>query len=134
VTHEPHLVYRTAPFPFPEDRFPDGLGAVVQRTVADGTLPALAVVHDADGDWLVGDGVNDPNLPDACGLYCMTHVADADPAVAETATLPPGHAAYRDAPGRPWVVEPFTYEDDGVPTWRDPAAGSTVGRTSGRTP
>jgi hypothetical protein len=43
--------------------------AVVQRTVARGELPALVVVHDAEDYWLVGDGVGDPNLPDACGIY-----------------------------------------------------------------
>jgi hypothetical protein len=34
------------------------------------------------------------------------------PAVAETAALRPGFAAYRAAPGQPWYAEPFAYEDD----------------------
>jgi hypothetical protein len=92
--------------------FPADLGAVVQRTVASGSLPARVVVHDPDGDWLVGDGVNDPNVPDACGVYCIAHIAEMNPAVAETASLPPGFAAYREMPGQPWMIEPFTFADD----------------------
>ncbi|MGP4001972.1 hypothetical protein [Streptomyces sp. 8N706] len=115
MTHEEHEVVRTVAFPFPGNRFPGNLGAVVQRTVADGVLPALTVVHDTDGDWLVGDGVNDPNLPDACAVHCIARLVEADPSLAETATLPSGYAAYRDGPGQPWVVEPFSYEDTDAP-------------------
>ncbi|MFI1965424.1 hypothetical protein ACH429_15145 [Streptomyces pathocidini] len=122
-----HEVFRTAPFPFPGDRFPEGLGAVVQRTVAEGLLPALTVVHDTEGDWLVGDGANDPNLPDACQVHCLAHLAEADPAIAETATLPPGHAAYREGPGSPWVVRPFAYEEEG----EGGLEGETAARTAG---
>jgi hypothetical protein len=53
------------PFPFPDSPFPPQLGAVVQRTVADGVLPALTVIHTADNSWIVLDGVNDPNADDA---------------------------------------------------------------------
>ncbi|MFF3762538.1 hypothetical protein ACFYYR_00345 [Streptomyces sp. NPDC001922] len=111
MRHEEHELFRTVAFPFPEGRFPRDLGAVVQRTVAEGDLPALTVVHDTDGDWLVGDGVNDPNLPGACIVHCLVHLAEADPSLAETATLPPGYAAYRDGPDQPWSIEPFSYED-----------------------
>ncbi|GAA4483610.1 hypothetical protein GCM10023191_005420 [Actinoallomurus oryzae] len=116
MVHEQHEVFRTVPFPFADGRFPHNLGAVIQRTVAEGTMPALTVVHDKDGGWMVGDGINDPNLPGACGVYCIAHVAEDDPTVQETATLPPGYAAYRDAPGQSWSVEPFTYEDEDTPS------------------
>jgi hypothetical protein len=53
------------PFPFPDGQFPSELGAVIQRTVLDGTEPARVVIHADEGGWLVGDGVNDPNLPGA---------------------------------------------------------------------
>ncbi|WP_432096935.1 hypothetical protein [Streptomyces sp. bgisy100] len=111
MRHEEHELFRTVTFPFPEGRFPRDLGAVVQRTVAEGDLPALTVVHDTDGDWLVGDGVNDPNLPGACIVHCLVHLAEADPSLAETASLPAGYAAYRDGPDQPWSIEPFSYED-----------------------
>lgn len=107
-----HEVFRSVPFPFADDKFPPNLGAVVQRTVADGSMPALTVVHDTDGDWSVLDGVNDPNLPDACGVHAIARIAEKDPSIAETATLAPGFAAYRDSPDEPWIIEPFEYEDD----------------------
>jgi hypothetical protein len=107
-----HEVFRSVPFPFTDGKFPHNLGAVVQRTVADGALPALTVIHDTDGDWSVLDGVNDPNLPDACGVFAIAHLAEADPAVAETATLAPGFAAYRETPDEPWFIEPFDYDEE----------------------
>lgn len=112
--HEHHAVSdmtRRAPWPFPEDRFPDDLGAVVQRTVLDGELPALFVAHAADGDWMVGDGVNDPNLPSATVATHVRHVVTRDPSVGALATLPPGKRADRQSPAHPWVVSDFTYED-----------------------
>ncbi|MFE6747345.1 hypothetical protein ACFVGM_15935 [Kitasatospora purpeofusca] len=112
MSHAPHPVVQHAPFPFPDGRFPRNLGAVVQRTVAEGHLPALVVIHDDEGDWLIGDGVNDPNLPDASGIYCISCIAEHDPSVSETADLQPGSAAHRDGPGLPWTVRPFSYEDD----------------------
>jgi hypothetical protein len=112
VSHDQHDVFRTVPFPFPGGSFPHDLGAVVQRTVSGGLLPALDVVHAADGSWMVGDGVNDPNQPDACGVHCLAHLAEADPSIGETATLPPGFAAYRDAVGAPWHFQPFAFTDE----------------------
>lgn len=103
---------RDLPHPFPEDRFPAGLGAVVQRTVAGGELPALVVIHDMDNDWLVGDGVNDPNSYEASGLYHLRHIVDADPTLEETATLPLGHIAWRGSRDEPWTVEEFQYPED----------------------
>lgn len=54
-------VVRDLEWPFPHDQFPNELGVVIQRTVLSGELPAFLVIHDADNDWCVGDGVNDPN-------------------------------------------------------------------------
>ncbi|MQY04847.1 hypothetical protein [Actinomadura macrotermitis] len=105
-------MFRTLPFPFPDGRFPRSLGAVVQRTVAEGALPALVVAHDSEGCWLIGDGVNDPNEPGACAVYGIVHIAEDDPTLHETAGLRPGFAAYRDGPGQPWSIEPFAYEDE----------------------
>ncbi|HEX6129190.1 MAG TPA: hypothetical protein VF071_09235 [Candidatus Limnocylindria bacterium] len=103
---------RRVPWPFPEGRFPEDLGAVVQRTVLDGELPALVVVHAADGDWMVGDGLNDPNEPRAAVATHLRHVVDRDPSVGPLATLPPGKRADREASAHPWVVTDFVYEDD----------------------
>ncbi|WP_329493464.1 hypothetical protein [Kitasatospora herbaricolor] len=70
------------------------------------------MIHVDEGDWLIGDGVNDPNLPGASGVYSIACMAEVDPSLAGTAALRPGFAAYRDGPGLPWTIEPFSYEDD----------------------
>ena len=64
----------------------------------------MTVVHTQDNSWLVGDGVNDPNLPRAVVVAGISHIADADASVAELATLPLGHIAERTDPSLPWVV------------------------------
>lgn len=112
MSHEQHEVFRIVPFPFPDGRFPHELGAVVQKTVFAGQLPALSVIHAADGGWMIGDGVNDPNVPGACAVHCLAHIADLDPAISMTAALAPGYAAYREAVGDPWAVAPFDFDDD----------------------
>jgi hypothetical protein len=109
-----HEVVRGVDFPFPGDRFPEQLGAVVQRTVLDGREPARVVIHDEDGDWLVGDGVNDPNEDGACVMACMHCVCDADQAVASLATLPVAYQAYRSDVGEPWTFSPHAYEAEPV--------------------
>jgi hypothetical protein len=86
--------------------------AVVQHSVARGELPALIVVHDAEDYWLVGDGVGDPNLPDACGIYHFSHLAELDPTIAVTMALPRGHAARRDSAELEWRVERWEYSDE----------------------
>jgi hypothetical protein len=101
---------RSMPFPFPDGRFPDALGAVVQRTVLDGEEPARIVIHDADGDWAVGDGVNDPNEPGASIATHMHHVVARDPSVAELATMALGHVAERAASGDPWAISRHSYD------------------------
>jgi hypothetical protein len=99
-------------WPFPGGEFPEDLGAVVQRTVLDGRLPALVVAHADDGDWMVGDGVNDPNEPGATIATHMRHVVDRDPTVGALAELPPGSRADRESAAHPWVVSHFAYEGD----------------------
>ena len=102
----------TVPFPFEGDVFPERLGAMVARTVLSGRLPALQVVHTPENAWLVLDGVNDPNEPDALTSTHMASVVARDPSIAELATLHVGHVADREAPGMPWLVSPFTWDDD----------------------
>jgi hypothetical protein len=108
VTHE---VFRHVEFPFPDGRFPPNLGAVVQRTVVDGTEPAREVIHTADNTWIVGDGVNDPNLPGAALVACVAPIARVDPAVAELAALPAGHIAERAGIGEPWTISRWTWPE-----------------------
>ncbi|MEV4414355.1 hypothetical protein [Catellatospora sp. NPDC049609] len=107
-----HEVFRHLPFPFAEGRFPDSLGAVVQCTVLEGREPAREVVHTAENSWIVGDGFNDPNLPNAAVVSCMRLVVEQNSTVARLADLPLGHLAYRENPGMPWVVEPHSWPEE----------------------
>jgi hypothetical protein len=109
--HEEHEVFRHLPFPFADGRFPDGLGAVVLRTVLDGTEPVRQVFHTADNSWSVGDGVNDLNEPGAVVVTCIGQLVDRDPSLAELVDLQPGFEAYRGGRGEPWLREPFTQLD-----------------------
>jgi hypothetical protein len=85
---------------------------VVQKTVADGVLPALIVIHDDEDDWVITDGMNDPNDPDACDVCHLGHVIALDPSVAEVMSIPVGYVAYRQDVSSPWVIEPWQYPDD----------------------
>lgn len=105
MTHE---VVRGVAWPYPGNRFPQHLGGV-QRTVLEGTEPARSVVHDAEGDWLVSDDVNDPN--GNAVLVCMEHLVAADGTIAELAAMPPGTEAWRPNPGEPWRLQQHTYAD-----------------------
>jgi hypothetical protein len=58
--HDRREMFQRLPFPFDGDEFPAALGAVIQRTVLDGSEPAREVIHTPDGSWLVGDGISDP--------------------------------------------------------------------------
>ncbi|MGC5054710.1 hypothetical protein ACLQ2S_25030 [Micromonospora sp. DT48] len=106
MTHE---VVRGVAWPYPGNRFPQHLGVIVQRTVLEGTEPARSVVHDAEGDWLVSDDVNDPN--GNAVLVCMEHLVAADGTIAELAAMPPGTEAWRPNPGEPWRLQQHTYTD-----------------------
>ena len=100
----PDEMFRTLPWPFPGGAFPRALGAVVQKTVLDGRRPALIVGHSEDGDWYVGDGVDDPNIQGACIATHLHHVLDRDDTIESLASLPPGHEAVRDTPDEPWRI------------------------------
>jgi len=105
-------MFQHLPFPFADGRFPETLGAVVQRTVLSGELPALEVVHAPDGSWLVGDGVNDPNHPGACVATHISHAVATNSSVSELAAMPPGHLARRAGPGQPWTIAALDGWDD----------------------
>ncbi|GEK20458.1 hypothetical protein CXY01_09780 [Cellulomonas xylanilytica] len=105
-------MFRTLPFPFDGHRFPDALGAVVQRTVLDGTEPAREVVHFSDGSWAIGDGVSDPNLPGAAVATHIWHAIAQNSSIAGLAQMPPGSLARRPGPGEPWQVTALAEDDD----------------------
>lgn len=107
---EPDDMRRALPFPYAGNVFPPELGAVVQRTVLDGREPARIVIHDADGDWAIGDGVNDPSLPGACLVTHIEHVVAADPTIASLAYMPAGHQAERATPREEWTVTRHRYD------------------------
>ncbi|MET8256512.1 hypothetical protein [Micromonospora sp. NPDC005205] len=107
-----HEMFRSLPFPFSGGRFPDNLGAVVQRTVLEGREPAREVTHTDDNSWLVGDGVNDPNQPDAVVATCLRHVMELNSSVAQLASLPLGQSAFRKNPGEPWVIETHSWSEE----------------------
>ncbi|WP_395690682.1 hypothetical protein [Nocardioides sp.] len=98
-------IFQRLPFPYEGGRFPANLGALVQRTVLTGELPAREVVHTSDGSWAIGDGVNDPNLPGASVISHISHVVTMNSSVAALATMPPGHIAEREAAGGPWEIK-----------------------------
>jgi hypothetical protein len=101
---------RALRWPFEGDAFPAALGAVVQRTVLDGVLPALVVGHTLAGDWYVGDGVNDPNEPGAAVATHISHAVERNSSMAELASLPPGFEARRRWPGDRWRYEEVDIE------------------------
>jgi hypothetical protein len=100
-------MFRTFPWPFPDDRFPDQLGAVVMKTVASGDMPALQVLHDTDNGWAIADGMNDPNQDGACLVTHIRHVISYNSSIEDLATIPPGTEANRRAVGEPWVLSPY---------------------------
>lgn len=112
AVEEPREMFRDLPFPFPDDEFPAALGAVVQNTVLRGDEPAREVVHADDGSWLVGDGVNDPNLPGAAVATHIWHAIMQNSSIAELATMPPGHMASRSGPEDSWRIERHDWPDD----------------------
>jgi hypothetical protein len=105
-------MFRELPWPFENDEFPAQLGAVVMRTVLDGELPALQIVHFPDNGWAVADGVNDPNEPGAFLATHIWHAIEQNSSLAGLASLPPGYEANRAAVGEPWIVSEFQYGDD----------------------
>lgn len=105
-------MFRHLPFPFKDERFPSELGAVVQQSVLTGDQPAREVIHAPDGSWLVGDGVNDPNLPGASVATHLVHAIERNSSIAELATMPPGHIAQRSEAGETWTIYVLEGWDD----------------------
>ncbi|MGW2706717.1 hypothetical protein [Streptomyces sp. NPDC001340] len=99
-------------WPFTDGTFPHDLLAIVQRTVADGSQPALMVIHDDEQDWLLADGLHDPNADGASIVCHLDHVLSLDPSVAALASLPPSHIAERVSRDEPWSIRSWTYEDE----------------------
>jgi hypothetical protein len=99
---------RVMPFPYEGDRLPPALGAVVQNTVLRGEQPAREVIHTPEGEWCVGDGVNDPNVPGAVTATHISHAVERNGSIASLANMPPGHIAQRPDPGHDWEVRVLT--------------------------
>ena len=109
------VMERHVAFPFSGGRLPEILGAVIQRTVLDGIFPALYVAHTSENDWIVGDGINDPNTPGAATAAHIRHVADLDPTLEPLATLPAGSQALRASIDSAWEIEPMAWLGDDQP-------------------
>ncbi|MFE1308089.1 hypothetical protein [Streptomyces sp. NPDC058755] len=88
-----------------------GVAGVIQRTIINGELPALIVIHDDEGDWLIGDGINDPNEDGACGIYHLAHVVSLDESLTEVMNIPIGYGAKRESASAPWEISPWAYDD-----------------------
>jgi len=91
------------PWPFPDDRFPDDLGAVVMKSVVEARRPALQVVHFETGLWGIADGIDEPRERNLIATH-MRHVLEQDATIGELATLPPGQKADRDVVGELWTI------------------------------
>jgi hypothetical protein len=104
-------VMREVSWPFENNEFPPDLGVVVMKTVLDGEMPALQVIHASDDWWGVADGVNSPNDGASVGVH-FADVLELDPSLSELASLPPGFQADRDDRDSPWVVSEFTFADN----------------------
>jgi hypothetical protein len=113
-----HEIFHRRPLPYEGGRFPSDLGALVQRTVLTGELPAREVVHTPDGSWAIGDGVNDPNLPGASEIAHIAHAVALNSSIADLATMRPGHIAERGGPNEPWEIKILV-------GWGDVRAGAT---------
>lgn len=81
-------VMREMPWPFPDGRFPDELGAVVMTSVLSGTRPALQVLHDPENGWSIADGVDDPNTPGGAVATHIRHIIEMDPTLEVLASIP----------------------------------------------
>src|SRR4051794_11167603 len=73
---------RELSWPYEGDVFPQGLLAIIQRTVSAREFPTLTVIHDDEDDWLVSDGVHDPN-GGASSVHHLQNVVNSDPSLAE---------------------------------------------------
>jgi hypothetical protein len=105
-------MFRHLPFPFQDGRFPPQLGAAIQKTVLDGQEPAREVIHTDENSWLVGDGINDPNIDGGSIATHIRHVLELDPTLEELASLPLGQIATRDGPDQPWQFAQHEWLDE----------------------
>ncbi|MFK0005107.1 hypothetical protein [Paenarthrobacter sp. NPDC090522] len=105
-------MFRELPWPFPGNRFPDALGAVVMKTVLSGERPVLQVLHDPENGWNFADGVDDPNSSGGCVAAHVAHLLRLDPTLADLATMPPGTLADRYEVGGEWFYRDFVWEDE----------------------
>ncbi|MGQ5648452.1 hypothetical protein ACUJ8H_00050 [Streptomyces sp. EKR5.2] len=99
-------------WPYRGGAFPEGLLAIVQRTVSEAQFPALTVIHDEEDDWLVCDDVHDPNEDGASTVQHLHHVLALDPSLAELVTMPPGFVAHRTSATTSWEISEWVYADD----------------------
>ncbi|MFE6889255.1 hypothetical protein [Streptomyces sp. NPDC057694] len=99
-------------WPYQGGAFPEGLLAIVQRTVSEGQFPALTVIHDDEDDWLISDDVHDPNEDGASAVQHLRHALALDPSLAELATMRPGYVAHRTSVTAPWEISEWAYADD----------------------
>ncbi|MET8581192.1 hypothetical protein ABZX39_09895 [Streptomyces collinus] len=67
------------------------------------------VIHDDQDDWLLCDGLHDPNADDASIVVHMDHLLTQDPSLVALAGLPPGHCAERSSGEAPWEIQSWTY-------------------------
>ncbi len=129
VTNHVHIadgeIWPTLPWPFPDDVFPQDLGAVVMRSVLSGAAPALQVHHSEDGYWAIADGIGNPNKE--LEPTHIWHVVGMDRTLAELATLPPGFQADRISVDEPWVISPLVYAP---PTLREKLRRALLPRRS----
>lgn len=84
---------------------------MVKRTVLEGVMPALQVLHDPEGGWAITDGVGDPNDLEALIVTHIRHVTQADPSMNELAAMPPGTEANRESINDDWQLASFAWED-----------------------
>ena len=100
---------RFVDFPFPDERFPDELGAVIQRSILDEGELVRYVGHTPENEWCLSDGVTDPNAPAASVAAHIRHLVDRDPTLESLASLPVGFQAERESLDEPWRITPFAW-------------------------
>jgi hypothetical protein len=96
-------------FPFPNERFPDELGAVVQRSILEGAQPVRYVGHTPENEWCLSDGVTDANAPGASIAVHIRHVIERDATLEPLASLPVGFQAERESVDDPWRITQFAW-------------------------
>lgn len=106
-----HATFRYLPWPFPNIEFPADLGAFVMRSVLDGAMPGLQVLHDPEGGWALADGGGDPNDQRALVITHIRHVTCHDPSLNELATMQPGTEANLESVDDDWQLSSFSWDE-----------------------